>query len=145
MKKHNLIPKKFSWGIVVLITGTACFFASHFYGLNNIFISTGVSIFTSLALFVIFYAFNISNNLLVTCGIYSMIIYCLHNYTASSLRVVYRFTGLSYSASPVILFATSCACSIMIPFMLVWLYKNVKCLRWIEYVFYPGKFKAGHA
>ena len=141
MKRHNLIPKKFSLGIILLFAGAAFFCASKFYGRSNIFLHTGSSICTSLALFIIFYALDIRNRFLVTCGVYSMVIYCLHDWILSSSRVIYRFTGLSSSANIFVLFMMSFICAVFIPLIIVWVYKHVKCLRWVEYIFYPGRFK----
>ena len=142
MKRHiKITGAKLSLGITLFLAGTACFIASYFYGLGNIFIRTGASVFTSVGLFIIFYALNISNKFLVKCGVYSMVIYCLHIYIASFLRIIYRFTGLSYSANAFILFILTALWGVLLSLIVVWLYKNVKCLNWIEYIFYPGRMK----
>lgn len=141
MKRHSFIPQKITTGIILFIIGTAFFTASHFYELRNIFTRTGTSISMTLALFIIFYDLNISNKILVTCGVYSMVIYCLHNYIIALCRVLFRLTGLSSSAEPLMLFVICALIAIIIPLMIVCIYKNVKCLRWIEYIFYPGRYK----
>lgn len=142
MKKYSFIPQKISMGILLFLAGTAFFAVSHFYEFRNIFTRTGSSIFTSLALFVIFYDLNINYGLLVTCGVYSMVIYCLHNHVVAFCRVAFRLTGLSSSASPLVLFVICIFFAVLIPLIIVWLYKNVKSLRWIEYIFYPGRYKS---
>ena len=72
-----------------------------------------------------------------------MVVYCLHNYAAASLRMLFTVSGLSSSASPIILAAIGIIFAMTAPLAVVWLYKNVKCLRWIEYIFYPGKMISG--
>ena len=141
MKKYSFIPQKISLGIILFLAGTGFFVASHFYEFRNIFTRTGSSICITLALFIIFYALNINYRILVLCGINSMIIYCLHNHIVAFCRVMFRLTGLSYSASPFVLFVLCSVCALLIPLMVVWLYKNVKSLHWIEYIFYPGRYK----
>lgn len=143
MKKYSFLPQKLSLGIILFLGGIAFFAASHFYGFGdmNIFTRTGSSLCTSLALFVIFYALNISNEFLMTCGIYSMVIYCLHDYVVAFCRIMFRFTGLSSYVNPLILFMICFLCTVFIPLIVVWIYKHVKCLHWIEYIFYPGRFK----
>ena len=140
LKRHNLIPKNFSLGIIFFLAGTACFYASH-HGMSNIFMRTGASMFTSLAFFVIFYALSITNRFLVMCGVYSMVIYALHDYVTTPFRVIYRITGLYSSGNPFVLTAVCFFFALMLSLIPVWLYKNVKCLRWIEYIFYPGRYK----
>ena len=93
----------------------------------------------SLSFFIMFYAFGITNSFLVSCGVYSMLIYILHLYVAGSSRVIYRFIGLTGYVSPVVLFVISYVASVLLPLFVVKLYQNVKALRWIEYIFYPGK------
>ena len=143
LRRQNIITHenhpKLLWGIILILVGTACFYASHFLGMSSIFTRTGTSMFTSLAFFVIFYALNITNSFLVMCGVYSMIIYTLHSYVQTPFRVLYRAAGLFASGNPFVLSAVCFFFALMLPLIPVWLYKNVKCLRWIEYIFYPGK------
>ena len=141
MKRRSFIPQRLSRGIILLLAGTGFFVASHFYEFRNIFTRTGSSVCLSLALFIIFYALNINYRFLVLCGLNSMVIYCLHNHIVAMCRVIFRLTGLSSTASTIILFAICAFCAVLIPLIIVWLYKNVKSLHWIEYIFYPGRYR----
>lgn len=142
LKRNKLIrQRKLLYGIIFFLLGMLCFHASYFLGQRNILTSTGASMFMSLSFFQIFYAFGISYRFLVICGIYSMVIYALHSYIATPFRVIFRMTGLFSSGNPFMLFTLSFVLSLAIPLVIVWLYKNVKCLNWIEYIFYPGRYK----
>ena len=142
MRRYNFLPQKCYWGIILLIIGIACFTLKFFCGTENIFVVTGVSMCISLALFILFYSLKINNSFLILCGLYSMVIYCVHNYAAVIFRLAYKFLNLhSFNLYPSFLFLICFMFALFIPLMVVWLYKNVKCLRWIEYIFYPGKYK----
>ena len=130
-----------AYGIMLFLVGILFFSAQYFWGIRNIFTKTLCELCVSLAVFVIFYALRISNAFLILCGIYSMVIYIPHNNIIAFLRVLLRllglsssFTGFSIVISGLLFFAAA----LLIPLVIVWLYKNVKCLRWIEYIFYPG-------
>ena len=53
--------------------------------------------------------------------------------------MIFTVSGLSVSADPVVMFAAAFVPAMVIPLLAVYLYRNVKYLRWIEYIFYPGK------
>ena len=79
------------------------------------------------------------NALLAECGAASMAIYVLHNFVISALRLIFRRLGLSISVNTVLLFVFCCIMGVIIPLVVTRLYRNVKCLHWVEFVFYPGK------
>ena len=105
---------------------------------------SAVSLTLSLSMFIIFYAAGITNSFLVRCGVYSMIIYCLHVYVITLTRLIYRFAGLTESISPAVLFVITSAAGVVLPLFVVMLYQNVKALGWIEYIFFPGKLLKKH-
>lgn len=141
MKRYNIIIKNLSLGTALFLAGTVCFIAVRFYGMINIFTHTGNAIFISLAIFAVFYSLNIKNRYLVIFGEYSMVIYCLHEYIIVVSKIIYTMSGLTSTVSKILLFVICTLCSMLIPLMIVYLYKNVKGFRWIEYIFYPGKYK----
>jgi|GEM_PF-4549209 len=127
----------FLWGIALLFAGLVIFFASDFEGEYKFLARASVASCISLSLLILFYALNVSNKFLAVCGLYSMVIYCIHNYAAMIFRILYR---LGKFHGPVFLpYAVCFLMALFIPLGVVWLYKNVKCLRWIEHIFYPGK------
>ena len=140
MKQNNVFTcPKILHGLLLIIVGTCCFCARYVLNAQNIFTAAGSAFCISTGLFIVFYAMKVNNSVLKVYGLYSMVVYCLHNYAAASLRMLFTVSGLSSSASPVILAAIGIIFAMTIPLAVVWLYKNVKCLCWIEYIFYPGK------
>lgn len=93
----------------------------------------------SLGLFTVFYALGINIGFLSLCGMYSMVIYALHSYGFVALKLAYKLLGMSSFINPTVFYVIGLLSGVIMPLILVWLYKNVKCLRWIEYIFYPGK------
>ena len=143
MKQNNVFTSpKILHGLLLLCAGTICFCAEMF-SRADIFTVTGAAFCISTGIFTIFYAMRVNNSVLQVYGRYSMVVYCLHNYAAASLRMLFTVSGLSSSASPIILAAIGIIFAMTAPLAVVWLYKNVKCLRWIEYIFYPGKMISG--
>lgn len=104
----------------------------------------GAALCISLALFIVFYDLRIDNTFLVSCGLSSMVIFVTHQYTRNLMRMVYRYLGWSYSADPALLFVVCSVVCVMFPLLLVKLYKNVRCFRWVEYIFYPGRLILKH-
>ncbi len=142
MRRYNILSERLSYGIILLLIGTACFIVNYIYGNKNVILQTGTALCLSLACFMIFYALRITNSFLVMCGLYSMVIYCIHNYGAVIFRLSYKLLNLQmFNLHASLLFLMCFAFALFIPLMTVWLYKNVKCLRWVEYIFYPGKYK----
>ena len=140
MKQNNVFTcPKILHGLLLIIVGTCCFCARYVLNAQNIFTAAGSAFCISTGLFIVFYAMKVNNSVLKVYGLYSMVVYCLHNYAAASLRMLFTVSGLSSSASPVILAAIGIIFAMTIPLAVVWLYKNVKCLRWIEYIFYPRR------
>lgn len=138
IKRHGYISSEKNpgifCGIVLLFAGVICSVLS-----ANSFTETGVALFTSLSLLIIFYALKINVNFLATCGIYSMVIYCIHNYVAALLRLTYKYYRAIVPGQYAVLFLMFLSVALLIPLFVVWLYKNVKYLHWIEYLFYPRK------
>ena len=128
-----------SYGAAIFLGGMLFLAVSYFYGLGNIFMKTVVAMLATLGIFILFYALNIDSTLLVTCGTVSMVIYALHSPVISSLRLIFRQLGWSLSVNSAVLFVFCSVVSVAISLSVVLLYRNVKCLRWIEYIFYPGK------
>ncbi len=128
-------------GTVLLFAGVAFFLVPYFAGGVNFFTRMGAALCMSFSLLTLFYALSISNVFLSLCGLYSMVIYCIHNYGAIIFRLLCKFSGLQpfMADFPLASFTLCFISALLIPFIVVMLYKNVKCLRWIEYIFYPGK------
>ena len=137
MRQHGLITAdnhpKFYYGIIMLITGIIILFLPA--SVMNYTVSTLISI----AFFIIFYSLGVCNSFLMKCGIYSMVIYATHIRILVLNDSIFRFMGLSSSVNVLVLRFISIVIAILVPLGVVWLYKNVKSLRWIEYIFYPGK------
>ena len=127
----------FLWGIALLFAGLVIFFAADFESEYKFLARASVASCISLSLLILFYALNVSNKFLSVCGLFSMVIYCIHNYAAMIFRIFYRsgnFHGLVFLP-----YAVCFVTALFVPLGVVWLYTNVKCLRWIEYIFYPVK------
>lgn len=125
------------WGIVFLFAGLVILMAIDSAEEAKLSVHHSVAFCISLSLLILFYALNVSNKFLSVCGLFSMVIYCIHNYAAMMFRILYRFGNFHG-----LVFLPNAVCFVMalfVPLGVVWLYKNVKCLRWIEYIFYPGK------
>ena len=123
------------WGLSLLAAGIAVFFA----GGRGFVSSAGTGLCMSLGLLILFYALNVSSVFLSVCGLYSLVIYCTHNYAAAVFRILSKLSGLSLASWPVLAYAVCFSAAMFTPLLVVWLYKNVKHLRWAEYLFYPGK------
>ena len=129
---QNNVPK-ILYGIIFIF---AAMFLRH---LSINFANICYVLCVCLALFIIFYSLRITNKFFVKCGVYSMVIYCLHNFITATFRLIFMISGLAYSTNPLILFCVCFPFAMFAPLLVVWLYKHVKFLRWIEYIFYPGK------
>ena len=143
MKRENYISQDkypgIIWGITLFLVGVACFFIPYACGGNNFFTRLGAALCSCFGLFVIFYSAGIKYSVLISYGLYSMVIYCLHNWVTAVFRMLFTVSGMSSNFEPAIMFAVTFAAAMIVPLLVVWLYKNIKCLRWIEYIFYPGK------
>lgn len=128
-------------GAIMIIAGGLFFFIPRAYDSANILTSTAAAMCSCLGLFSLFFAMRVKISGLIICGLYSMVIYCLHNWITACFRMLFTVSGLSLSADPVMMFAVSFVAAMLLPFACVYVYKNVNYLRWIEYVFYPGKLK----
>ena len=126
------------YGIILLGAGTLMYLFPYNYNLKHIYTSVRV-ISLCLAWFIIFYSLGISSSFLNAYGIYSMVVYCSHNYAAASLRLLYKVLGLSEYVSNIFFLYFCFIMAMAIPMLIVWIYKNLRCFRWIEYIFYPGK------
>ncbi len=127
------------FGLILFQAGLLCFIADYFFSCSNIFTGAGAAFFMSIALFIIFYAVCVKNKILRICGLYSMVIYCLHDYIFAFLRIVFNFLPLSAYIDPFLLFSLCLVLSVCLPVLFALAYTNLKCFRWIEYIFYPGK------
>lgn len=143
IRQNNYISQsrypRLLWGIILFLMGLAFHFIPCIYEYNSFSTSTGTALCSCFGLFIIFYALNVNYSILVLDGLYSMVVYCLHNWITASFRMVFTISGMSANSDPVMMFAVSFAFAMILPLCVVWLYKNVKCFRWIEYIFYPGK------
>lgn len=143
IRRENIVTSachpKALYGIIFLLAGMIFFSVSYFYGQRNVFTVAAAATFTSLAMFIMFYAWNVGNSLLVTCGVHSMVIFTLHHYVLVMVNIICRYQPAYVSSSPALAFLIVCSAGVLLPIAVIWLYKNVKCLRWIEYIFYPGK------
>ena len=141
-RKDYISPtrKPGTWaGLMLFIMGSLFFFIPYAYDTANALTKICAAIFSCLGLFAMFYAFEIKYSLLITCGLYSMVIYCLHNWITACFRMIFTVSGMSSSAEPVLMFVTAFVPAMVLPIFCVYVYKHVKCLRWVEYIFYPGK------
>ncbi len=132
---------KLFYGIIFIIIGMSFFFVPVLYVKGSDLgrlspLRTYAAIFMSLGLFIAFHALKIDNKFLVTCGVYSMVVYTIHNFIAAPLRVICRLSGLN---APVLMLIFCFIMAVLIPLLIVKIYKRVKFLRWVEYIFYPGK------
>ena len=129
----------FLCGTAFLSAGLLILFAVHSDGAARFFVNAAGASCVIFSLLILFYALNVSNKFLSFCGLYSMVIYCIHNYAAMIFRISYKLGGFSSYGLVVLPCIVCFAMALFVPLGVVWLYKNVKCLRWIEYIFYPGK------
>ena len=133
-KNPGILP-----GVILFISGVLFFSVPYVYDKVNAFTGLGAAMCSSLGLFIVFYARGIKCSWLVIYGLYSMVIYCLHNWITACCRMIFTVSGMSSSADPVMMFMVAFVPAMLLPLLCVYIYKNVKCLRWIEYIFYPGK------
>ena len=56
-----------------------------------------------------------------------------------TFRIMYRISGVKAGSFPAFSYLMCFIAALFIPLAIVWLYKNVKCLRWVEYIFYPSR------
>lgn len=103
------------WGLVLLAAGTAIFFA----GGRGFASRMGMALCMSLAMMILFYLFEIGGKFLKFCGLYSMVIYCTHNYAAVIFRIMYRISGLEHSYIPGLPYAVCLAFALFIPLSVV--------------------------
>lgn len=73
---------------------------------------------------------------LQVCGKYSMVIYLIHTLFTSSMRTVLIKMGIQ---NFYIIIVGGTTMSIAFSLLIVWIYKNVKYLHFVEYLFYPSK------
>ena len=143
LRKHNYISRDKNPGVIagliLLIAGAMLYFGPWAYGAANIFTRTGAAVCSCLGLFTLFYALEVKFSGLVIYGLYSMVIYCLHNWIVACFRMIFTISGMSSNSDPIMMFVITFAAAMAIPFCVIWLYRNVKLLRWTEYIFYPGR------
>ena len=119
-------------GIILVIAGSAF----HFIPELNISIASAVCM--CLGLFTLFYTLRIKPTFLVLAGSTSMVMFILHDYVIFSLALIFKFTGIMRDM-PFVAAVLTFVLAVSVSLFVVWLYKNVKHLHWIEYIFYPGK------
>ena len=139
MRRNNLIRPRAIYGVLLFVAGFMFFLLPYVKGSADIFTGTAAALFMSTGLMIMFYAFWIENRFLAYCGIVSMVIYALHNYLIAFMRFAFRLMGLSSAVNPAVLFIVCCFAALFVPLLVIKLYKNVECLSWIEYIFYPSK------
>ncbi|MBQ3402989.1 MAG: acyltransferase family protein [Synergistaceae bacterium] len=143
LKRHEVITSvvhpSFTLGAVSFMAGAAFHFIPFFSGGSSFFTRTSASLLSASGLFIMFYSLRVAVKFLALCGTNCMVIYCLHNYVTSVFRLICKLTGLPSLLPHVVLFLVCFVLAVIVPLAVVWLYRNVKCLRWVEYVFYPGK------
>lgn len=140
LKRREIFTRsQISYALILICAGILFYILPLKYDGVNFFTRAGAALCMSLGLFTLFYAMRITNQFFITYGIYSMVIYCSHVYVVASFRLLYTISGLAYSVNPWILFWICCPFAFSVPLLIVLLYKRVKFLRWVEYIFYPGK------
>ncbi len=148
IRQWNIITEdkhpKALYGLIVFVGGSLSFLLPGLNGTTTFFSEAASAIFISVGLMIMFYAFGTDNGFLVFCGVYSMVFYVVHVYVIAAVRMLYKLLGLASVVNPSILFAVCFAVSLLVPFLLVKLYQNVKCFRWVEYIFYPGRLLLKH-
>lgn len=127
------------WGLVLLGSGIAFLLVYYSGGVAGFFTKAGSALCMVLSLMVLFFALSIKSSFLSVCGLYSMVIYCIHNYAAMTFRIMYRISGVKAGSFPAFSYIMCFIAALFIPLAIVWLYKNVKCLRWVECIFYPSR------
>ena len=133
--REGFARSKILYALILICAGVLCCVMPF----TNFLTKTGGALFMSLGLFTLFYSLKINNSFLVLCGVNCMVIYCLHNYVTAIFRLIYKFAGLSSLNMPVLMFLLCFILAVFVPLLVVKIYKRVKFLRWIEYIFYPGK------
>ena len=140
MKRKNYMNSPdMRYGAIIFFVGMLSFFVPYSFESINILTKLSAAFCTSIGLFMIFYALRVSNSFLVLCGVNSMVIYSLHAYPNGIFKMLFRLLGWQRFMNVTLSFSICLAMGILVPLFVVWLYKNVKPLRWIEYIFYPGK------
>lgn len=81
-------------GTLLLSAGLIFFFMIDCVAENKFFMRAASASCMSLSLLIFFYALSIRNKFLSLCGVYSMVIYCVHNYPVMIFRILYKCAGL---------------------------------------------------
>ena len=122
-------------GAVLIAAGTIlCFFPPFSGPLCGI----ASAVCGCIGWFTVFYALKIKPDVLVLAGSTSMVMFILHDYVIFSMTLLFKFTGF-LSGWPFIAAVLTFTLAVSVSLLIVKLYKNVQCLHWIEYLFYPGK------
>ena len=123
------------WAVILIVTAST----SHFTSISCYSFSGIISaICMCLGLFIVFYAAKITPSLLVLAGSTSMVMFILHDYVIFAMTLMFKFTGIM-SGVPFLAALLTFTLAVSVSLLVVKVYQNVKCLRWIEYIFYPGK------
>ena len=138
LKTRNIItserPPKLLWGVLMIAVAEVMYFMPSVHGHAA---SISVSALMSLGLFAVFYALKIRPALLVLPGSTSMVMFIVHDYVIFSMALLFKFAGL-LRETPIAAYLLTFALAVAVPLLIVKLYRNVKAMRWIEYLFYPG-------
>ena len=137
-RSRFIIHTKIFYGVIFILLASILFADGIDLGRLSP-LRTVIAVCMSLGLFIIFHALKIDNKFLVLCGVNSMVIYTIHNFIAAPLRIICRLSGIN---TPILMLIFCFAMAVLIPLFIVKLYKKYKFLRWIEYIFYPGKLFA---
>lgn len=99
---------------------------------NKFLIGTGLTIGLSSLL----YRYKLSCNILEYCGKNSMVFYLAPLMYTPLIRVILMKVGISDFTIQLVLGTTI---SIIIGFIIIYFYQNIKFFKWVEYLFYPLK------
>ena len=139
MKTKALISTErhphFSVGVLLIAAGTILHFFPVFSGPLS---GTASAVCSCLGFFTVFYALKVKPALLVLAGSTSMVMFILHDYVIFAMALVFKFTGF-LSGEPFAASVLTFTLAVGVSLLTVKLYQNVRCFRWIEYIFYPGK------
>lgn len=144
-RKYNLfeVIKDKNWFIISLICISVGLVSSHriIFDLRVIWLSYSkffIGIGSSILLFLIFKICNVNNRFLIYLGKYSMVIYLLHYPINGMIRICLIKLGI---VSFPILSLIGTFLGLLIPLLLFKTIKSIHILSWIEYFFYPLKYK----